>query len=78
MNKNRFVHNLQHNDFNDLYSSPSIVRVIKSRRMRWAGHVARMGGRGVEAYRALVGTPEEKRLLGRRRRKWQDNIKMDL
>jgi hypothetical protein len=51
--------------------------VIKSRRMRWAGHVARMGeGRGV--YRVLVGKPEGKRLLGRPRRRWEDNIKMDL
>ena len=57
--------------------SPNIVRVIKSRRMRWAGHVARMGEeRG--AYRALVGKPEEKRPLGRPRRRWVDNIRMDL
>ena len=60
-----------------LYSSPNIVRVIKSRRMRWAGHVARMGeGRGV--YRVLVGKPEGKRPLGRPRRRWEDNIRMDL
>ena len=60
-----------------LYSSPNIVRVIKSRRMRWAGHVARMGeGRGV--YRVLVGKPEGKRPLGRPRRRWDDNIRMDL
>jgi len=53
------------------------VRVIKSRIMRWAGHVARMGeGRGV--YRVLVGKPEGKRPLGRRRHRWEDNIKMDL
>jgi hypothetical protein len=66
-----------HNDeLHSLYSSPNIVRLIKSRRMRWAGHVARMGeGRG--AYRVLVGRPEEKRPLGRPRRKWEDNIKMD-
>jgi hypothetical protein len=67
-----------HNDeLHSLYSSPNFVRVIKSRRMRWAGHVARMGeGRGV--YRVLVGRPEVKRPLGRPRRKWEDNIKMDL
>jgi hypothetical protein len=67
-----------HNDeLNSLYSSPNIVRVIKSRRMRWAGHVARMGeGRGV--YKVLVGRPEDKRPLGRRRLRWEDNIKMDL
>jgi hypothetical protein len=67
-----------HNDeLHDLYSSPNIVRVIKSRRMRWAGHVARMGeGRG--AYRVLVGRPEGKRPLGRPRRRWEYNIKMDL
>jgi hypothetical protein len=67
-----------HNDeLHSLYSSPNIVRVTKSRRMRWAGHVARMGeGRGV--YRILVGSPEGKRPLGRPRRRWEDNIKMDL
>jgi hypothetical protein len=63
-----------HNDeLHSLYSSPNIVRVIKSRRMRWARHVARMGeGRGV--YRVLVGKPEDKRPLGRPRRRWEDNI----
>jgi hypothetical protein len=67
-----------HNDeFHSLYSSPSIVRVIKSKRMKWAGHVARMGdGRGF--YRVLVGTPVGKRPLGKPRRRWEDNIKMDL
>jgi hypothetical protein len=60
-----------------LYSSPNIIRVIKSRRMRWAGHVARMGeGRGV--YRVLVGRPECRRPLGRLRHRWEDNIKLDL
>ena len=58
-------------------SSPNIVRVIKSRRMRWAGHVARMGEeRG--AYRVMVGKPEGKRPLGRPRRRWVNNIRMDL
>jgi hypothetical protein len=67
-----------HNDeLYSLYSSPNIVRVIKSRRMRWAGHVACMGeGKGV--YRVLVGRTEGKRPLGRPRRRWEDNIKMDL
>ena len=62
----------------NLYPPASVnVRVVKSRRMRWAGHVARMGdGRGV--HRVLVGKPEGKRPLGRPRRRWKDNIKMDL
>ena len=56
---------------------PNIVRVVKSRRMRWAGHVERMGeDRGV--HRVLVGKPEGRRPLGRPRRRWEDNIKMDL
>ena len=68
---------LDNEELNDLYSSPNNVRVIKSRRMRWAGHVARMGEeRGV--YRVLVGKPEGKRPLGRPRRRWVDNIRMDL
>jgi hypothetical protein len=67
-----------HNEgIHNLYSSPSIIRIIKSRRMRWAGHVARMGEKR-NAYRLLVGNPEEKRPLGRPRRRWIDNIKMDL
>jgi hypothetical protein len=67
-----------HNDeLNDLYSLPNTVRVVKSRRMRWAGHVARMGeGRGV--HRVLVGKPEKRRPLERPRRRCEDNIKMDL
>ena len=68
---------LHNEELNDLYCSPNIVRVIKSRIMRWAGHVARMGeSRGV--YRVLVGKPEGKRPLGRHSRRWEDNIKMDL
>jgi hypothetical protein len=61
----------------DLYSSPSIIRVIKSRRMRWEGHLALMVERRNE-YRLLVGKPEGKRLLGRPRRSWVDNIRMNL
>jgi hypothetical protein len=60
-----------------LYSSPHSIRVIKSRRLRWAGHVARVGERR-GAYKALVGKPEGRRRLGRPRRRWEDNIKMDL
>ena len=68
---------MHNEELNDLYCSPSIVRVIKLRRMRWAGHVAHMGEeRG--AYRVLVGKPEGKRPLGRPRRRWVDNIRMDL
>jgi hypothetical protein len=68
---------LHNNEFHNLYSSPNIIRVIKSWRMRWAGHVARMGeGRGV--YRVSVGRPEGKRPLGRHRHRWEDNIKVDL
>jgi hypothetical protein len=60
-----------------LYSSPNIIRMMASRRMRWAGHVARMGETR-NAYRILVGKPEGKRPLGRPSRRWVDNIKMDL
>jgi hypothetical protein len=68
---------LHNEELNDLYSLPNIVRVVKSRRMRWAGHVARnWKDRGV--HRVLVGKPEEKRPLGRPRRRWEDNIKIDL
>jgi hypothetical protein len=67
-----------HNDeLHYQYSSSNIIRVIKSKRMKWAGHVARMG-EGRDAYRVLVGRPEGKRLLGKPRRSWEDNIKMDL
>jgi hypothetical protein len=61
----------------DLYSSPSVIRIIKSRRMRWADHVARMGEKR-NAYRLLVGRPGGKRPLGRPRRRWVDNIRMHL
>jgi len=68
---------LHNEELKDLYSSPSIFQVIKSRRMRWAGHVARMGDRrGV--FRVLVGKPDGKRSLGRPRHRGNDNIKMDL
>jgi hypothetical protein len=67
---------LHNEELNDLYSSPNIIRVIKSRR-RWVGHVVRMGEeRG--AYRILVGRPEGGRRLGRPRHRWEDNIKMNL
>jgi hypothetical protein len=68
---------LHNEELHNLYSSPGIIRTIKSRRMRWAGHVARMGEKR-NAYRILVGKPEERRPLGRPRCRWVDNIKMDL
>jgi hypothetical protein len=68
---------LHNEELNNLYSSPNIIRVIKSRRMRWTGHVARMGEKS-GAYRILVGRPEGRPQLGRPRRRWEDNIKMDL
>jgi hypothetical protein len=68
---------LHKDDLHNLYSSPNIVRMIKSRRMRWVIHVACMGeGRGF--YRVLVGRPEGKRPLGRPRHRWEDNIKLNL
>ncbi|KAJ4434646.1 hypothetical protein ANN_23210 [Periplaneta americana] len=70
----RKLHNAE---LHALYSSPDIIRNIKSRRLRWAGHVARMG-ESRNAYRVLVGRPEGKIPLGRPRRRWEDNIKMDL
>ena len=83
----RIVHNtlymtgewrkLHNEELSVLYSLLNIVRVVKSRRMKWAGHVARIGkGRGV--HRVLVEKPKGKKSLGRPRRKWEDNIKMDL
>jgi hypothetical protein len=68
---------LHNKELRDLYSSPSIIRIIKLGRMRWAVHVARMGEKK-NAYRLLVGKPEGKTPLGRPRRKWVDNIRMDL
>ena len=68
---------LHNEELNDMYCSPNIVRVIKSRRMRWAGHVARVGKKK-GGYRVLMGKPEGKRPRGRPRRRWEDNIKMDL
>jgi hypothetical protein len=68
---------LHNEELNDLYSLPNIVRVVKSRRMRWAGHVARMGEER-SVHMVLVGIPEGKRPLGTPRHRWEDNIKMDL
>jgi hypothetical protein len=68
---------LHKEELHDLYSSPSIIRIIKSRRMRWVGHVARMGDKR-NVYRLLVGKPEGKRPLGIPRCRWVENIKRDL
>ena len=68
---------LPNEELSDLYYLPNIMRVVKSRRMRWAGHVARMG-EGRSVHRVLVGELEGKRPLGRPRRRWEDNIKTDL
>jgi hypothetical protein len=68
---------LHNEELNDLYCLPSIVWVIKSRRMRWAGHVARMGKKR-RMYSVLVWKPEGKRPLGRPRRRWEGDVKMDL
>jgi hypothetical protein len=70
----RKLHNEEHHD---LYSSPSIIRIMKARRMRWTGHVARIGEKR-NAYKLLVGKPEGRRPLVRPRRRWLDNIRMDL
>jgi hypothetical protein len=67
-----------HNDeLHNLYYSPSIIRIIKTRRMRWTGHVARMGEKR-NSYRILVGKPKGKGPLGRPRRRWEDTIRMGL
>jgi hypothetical protein len=68
---------LHNEELHNLYCSPNIIRMVKSRRMRWAGHVARMGEKR-SAYRISVGKPEGKRPLGRPKCRWEDSIKMDL
>jgi hypothetical protein len=68
---------LHNEELCDLYSSPSIIRIVKLRKMRWAGHVTWIGEKR-NAYSLLVGKPEGKRPLGRPRRRWVDNIRMDL
>jgi hypothetical protein len=68
---------LHNEELHNLYSSPDIIRQVKSRRMRWAGHVARMGEER-NMYKVLVGKPEGKRPLGRPRRRWEDGMRMDL
>ena len=68
---------LHNTELHALYSLPNIIRSLKSRRLRWAGHIARME-QSRNAYRVLVGKPEGKRLLGRPRRRWEDNIKIYL
>ena len=67
---------MHNEELNDMYSSPNIIRVIKSKRMRWAGHVAHLAERR-DVFWVLVGKPEEKRQLERPRPRWEDNIKMD-
>jgi hypothetical protein len=69
--ESRELHNVE---LNDLYCSPNVIRVTKSRRMRWAGHVKRIG-EGKNVYRVLVGKPEGERPLGRSKRRWENNIK---
>jgi hypothetical protein len=68
---------LRNEELHELYSSPSIIRIIKARRMRWAGHVARMGEKR-NAYRLFVGKPEGRRPLGRPRRRCLENIRMGI
>jgi hypothetical protein len=68
---------INNEDLHDLYSSRNIIRIMKARRMIWAGHVAQMGEKR-NAYRLLVGKLDGRRQLGRPRRRWMDNIRMDL
>jgi hypothetical protein len=68
---------LHNEELHNLYSSPDIIRQVKTWRMRWAGHVARMGEER-KVYKVLVGKPEGKRPLGRPRRRWEDGVRMDL
>jgi hypothetical protein len=75
--KNRGLEKLHNEELHNLYSSPNIVRMIKLRRKKWAGHLARVGEKSI-AYRILVGKPEGKRSLGRHIRRWEDDIKMNL
>ena len=77
MHENGEWRRLQNEKFHSLYRSPLIVRVIKSRRLRWAVHVARME-EGRSPFKMLIGKPKRKRPLGRPRRRWEDNIRMDL
>jgi hypothetical protein len=69
---------LHNEELRDLYSSPSIIRIIKARRMTWAGHIARIEEEKKNGYRLLVGKPEGRRPPGRPRRRWLDSIRMDL
>jgi hypothetical protein len=75
--EDRLWRKLHNDEFHNVYFSPNIVKVIKSRRMRWTGHVACMG-EGRSVYRVLVGRSEGKRPLGRCRHRWEDNIKIDI
>jgi hypothetical protein len=68
---------LRNEELHNLYSSPNIIKMAKSRRMRWTGHISRMGAKR-NAYRLLVGNPEGKRPLGKPRHRWEDNIRADL
>jgi hypothetical protein len=75
--RNKYHLVIYNEELHNLYSSPDIIRQVKSRRMRWAGHVARMGEER-KVYKVLVGKPEGKRPLGRPRRRWEDGTRMDL